>query len=216
MARSRARSASDPPVPIAVLTGAVSAPEGTAARDVLRAIQEAWQRVGGWYDPVPKMGKRPDHGWQFVPSNPAHAPRAALAFRAHIRTLGEGWDCRVAIGVGAPPERWSPSRDPAACMSPAFAESASAFDAMPRHRAVVHDRARGPYGAAIALLDALSSTWTPAQARVVAEALAPEALPQVAIARRLGVSQPTVSQILRAAHGPAVRDALRALESAPI
>ena len=216
MARARARSDAAPTAPIAVLTGVVIAPEGVAARDLARAVQEAGQRVVGWYDPTPKVGRRPGGGWQIVPSNPVHGPRAALAFRAHIRALGEGWDCRVAIGVGAAPERWSPARDPAACMSPAFAESVGAFEAMPRHRALVHDRARGPYGAAIALLDTLSATWTPAQARVVVEALAPEALPQVAIARRLGISQPTVSQILRAAHGPALRDALRALETAPI
>jgi hypothetical protein len=203
----------DPPR-MAVLTGDVVDSAGCDAAtlaSLFEAFEETAVKASLWCGHPIRLTRHRGDGWQCAIADAQLAVRLALALRASARALGQ--DTRVAVATGQLVEGWMPDSDPGVWVSGPFRDSGLALEKMPRHRNLVHDGARGAHAAALALLDVVSGAWEGMPARAVREALPPDSIPQGAIARRLGVSQPTISQWLRIAHWPEVRDALRALET---
>jgi hypothetical protein len=198
------------PARMAVLTGTVTGPTG-AHSAAFAGFEETVGKTALWVGHPVRLERAGTSGWQCAIADAQMGVRLALALRATAR--GAGADTSVAIASGPVVEGWNPASDPALCDAGPFADARAALDKMPRHRTLLHDGARGAQAAVLALLDVVSGGWDVVHARAVREALPPDSIPQGAIARRLGVSQPTISQWLRAAHWPEVRDALRALET---
>lgn len=202
------------PPRMAVLTGDAVGSRQWPAGDLDRLFvdfEETCVKAALWCKHPVRLVRHRGDGWQCAIQDASLATRLALLLRA--TALARGHDTRVAIAAGPLVDGWTPESDPGLWVAGPFEDSGRALDKMPSARRLVHYDARGAHAACVALLDAVSGGWNDQQARAAREALSPDSIPQGAIAKRLGVSQPTISQWLRAAHWSAVRDALRALES---
>ena len=159
--------------------------------------------------------------WQFVLSRPAPTLRAALFFRAWLRSEMQlrSVDTRLAIGVGG--VTFLPRGAIAVGDGEAFRLSGEALDSMPR---TTRMRFRGPSAigesssrsidVCVQLIDTLATRWTGRQALAVCGALL--GLTQERIARtcsRERVTQQAVAQHLDHAGWNAIQSALLHFES---
>lgn len=205
---------------LAVLTGDIvrSTRLGTDALDAaMAALAEGAAAMAGWPGAGPQHFSRfRGDGWQCLAPSPRLALRAALFLRAHLaRTRVE---TRIAIGIGS--GTLPPGPGLAAAAGPAFEASGRGLDTMPAATQLAIGWETPPpdaalAGAVVALADALSRRWTPAQAEALVVTLAPGEAAQRSIGARQGVSQQAIAKRLRGAGDWALQQALAALEDAP-
>ncbi|MCT8160281.1 hypothetical protein [Pseudoruegeria sp. SHC-113] len=204
-----------PTTPIAVLTGdlirSTEHPPDVvdAAMGVLAGAAEA---IGGWQGASTRFTRARGDGWQLVLMRPTLALRASLALRAALRAADLGLATRIAAGIGA--GSLPASGDLGAASGPAFIASGRGLEAFGRRQAFglsgdVHPGAQ----AAFLLADALARGWTAAQARVLKDALQPEAPTQDELAQALGQSRQNVQKTLSATHTDSLLAALEAVEA---
>jgi len=204
---------------LAVLTGDIvrSSRLGSEALDAaMAALSEGAAALGGWPDArSPRFSRFRGDGWQCLAPSPPLALRGALFLRARLARVRV--ETRIAIGIGAGALPSGPGL--AAAAGPAFEVSGRGLDTMPAAAQMVINWEVPPAdaalaGAVVALADALSRRWTPAQAEALAVTLAPGAAAQRVIAASQGVSQQAIAKRLRGAGDWALQEALAALEEA--
>jgi hypothetical protein len=208
---------------IAVFTGDVvrSSRLAPGALDAVMAVLDrAVGEAAGWGGGAARFTRFRGDGWQALAPSPALALRAALYVKARLRAEGRGYETRVAIGIGAGAVPGPGARGAdglAAAGGAAFRIAGHGLDTMarPARLAIGWDEppaCAGPVAAIVGLVDAISARWTPAQAAAIAPALAPERATQATVAARLGITQQTVAQHMRAGSEWAVLGALAAVE----
>jgi hypothetical protein len=198
-----------------VLTGDLVAstdlrPEAVDA--ALNSIENAAQAMADW---PPSKGmiwfaRRGGDGWQIAISNPALGLRAALFVQACLRRDSDTTATRIALATdtGTIPD----SGDLNAAHGPAFVASGRLLSSISGQARMAHAQG-GSAHAAIRLADHIASGWTKAQARAVAAALPPNAVPRAKIAKSFGITRQAVNQALWSAGFPAIKDALDAMEA---
>lgn len=208
---------------IAVLTGDLVNSTGLGEASVARAfdaLAACAMAQAAWQGDSLRFTRHRGDGWQVALGRPELAFRACLAFRAALRALGEEYDSYIGLAIGPVTAPLGPDLN--AETDPVFAASGHALEAIklsktaPSH---LHyhgtDAATGPHQATLYLLDTLSRGWTPVQAEILTQALAPPPRPSfTALAETVGKSRQSVTKSLDAAHFPAIELALAALEHA--
>jgi hypothetical protein len=195
--------------------------QGPALRD---SIKDAYSRCNEAFDEalggLPPVDVFAGDSWQIMVRRPSSALRVGLCMRALIKSdeqLAKA-DTRLAIGIGD--ADFIEEEDLSESQGEAFTLSGEALAALQDARVRIAVRgpaawaaADGPFepqatvDAMMALLDALCQDWTPSQSAVVAEALM--GLGQERVGERLSISQPAVSQALRASNWQAVEQAIQ-------
>jgi hypothetical protein len=205
---------SDDPI-YAVISGDIVesrryAAQGPAIRD---AIKAAWRECAGAFDALdgtPAVDVFAGDSWQILLPCPAPALRVGLCMRALIKSderLPKA-DTRLAIGIGTVDfvDQDSVSEG----QGEAFGLSGEALDSLQDSKVRMAVRLPETWSdegglldpqttldTMMALADAICADWTASQAAVVAGALME--LDQTRIGEQLSISQPAVSQALRAA-----------------
>ncbi len=206
---------------IAVLTGDLvgsSELDGSTIKDIFRALHRASGELANWHDGGAPLARHRNEawarhrgdGWQRYLVQPQYALRAALLFRAAVRSKGRHFDTRIAIAIGEAGEETI--TDPNEATGPAFVASGRALDAMRGDVRMVH-ASGGALGAATRLADQICQGWTAAQATAVFHALHPARSTREEIAKRIGKSRQAVDQALAAAGFRALDDALAMIEA---
>ncbi len=207
-------------LPLAVLTGDVvrSTRLGPATLDAaMAALDRAAAAMSGWEAAAPARFTRfRGDGWQCLAPSPERALRAALFLRAHLRAAEREADTRIAVGIG--PGSVPASGDLGAATGRAFEVSGRGLDRMPRVQQLAIGWADPPpaaalVGAVFALADEISRLWTPRQAEVLIEALAPGDERQETLAAQHGVSQQAIAKRLSGGGDWALQRALAAVEA---
>ena len=147
-------------------------------------------------------------GWQAV-ARPDFALRSVFLLRAAVRSCGNGFETRLALGIGEGEIRGSSLGD---ASGPAFVASGHALDRIRRARRVV-GRDVGPVlEVSLPLADRLSGTWTARQAEVALYALRLPQPTREEVAQRLGVTRQTIQGQWEAAHLDAIAESCRLVE----
>jgi hypothetical protein len=221
MPQSQSQSQSQTDAPdLAVLTGDIIR-SSKLAPEALDAAMEALARgaaaMSGWEGArdAALVRFRGD-GWQCLAPAPAMALRAALFLRAHLRAIDRDTDTRVSVGIG--PGTLPASGGLAAAGGPAFEVSGRGLDKMPTAQRIAASWSRPPLAASaiaaiFALSDEISRLWTPRQAEVMIETLAPGAKIQEVLAAQRGITQQAIAKRLTGSGYWALRRALAALET---
>ncbi len=204
---------------IAVLTGDLvgsSELDASTIKDIFRALGRASGEQANWQEGGAtltrhRVAQHRGDGWQRYLVQPEYALRAALLFRAAVRSKGRHFDTRIAIAIGDAGEE--NITDPNKATGPAFVASGRALDAMRGDVRMVH-ASGGALGAATRLADQICQGWTAAQATAVFHALHPARSTREEIAKRIGKSRQAVDQALAAAGFRALDDALEMIEAA--
>jgi hypothetical protein len=184
----------------------------------MAALARGSAAMSRWEGALPaRFGRFRGDGWQCLAPSPERALRAALFLRAHLRAAEREVETRVSVGIG--PGSVPESGDLGAASGPAFEVSGRGLDRMARVQQVSVAWASPPSAAAVtgavfALADEISRLWTPRQAEVLIEALAPGDERQEALAAQHGVSQQAIAKRLSGGGDWALQRALAALEAA--
>jgi hypothetical protein len=203
---------------LAVLTGDIiksSRLTPDALDEAMTALAGAAEAMSSWEGGRPaRFSRFRGDGWQCLAASPAMALRAALFLRAHLRAGDRDTDSRISVGIGP---GTLPETGLAAARGPAFEISGRGLDHMARAQQFAIGWSAPPPGAAMvsavfALADEISRLWTPRQAEVLVEALAPGVESQEALAARHGISQQAIAKRLSGGGEWALRRALAALE----
>lgn len=200
----------------AVLTGdLVGSSELTVAslNAARNSVADALSDVEGWREGL--VGAKPEFfrgdSWQALLTDPKFFLRAMIYVRARLKASGEGWDTRVAVGLGRV-ERIDKKRT-SLSSGEAFTLSGRALDDIGGFNMAV----AMPLGIArfaegleplTHICGILVDDWSQKQAKTAYLALEPSALTQAEMAERLGVSQQSVSKTLAAARIPALLNAI--------
>jgi hypothetical protein len=205
---------------LAVLTGDIikssRLPPG-ALDAAMKRLAAAADMMSGWDGSRPaRFSRFRGDGWQCLAPSPALALRATLFLRANLRSLDRDTDTRVSVGIG--PATVPPAGDLAGAGGPAFELSGRGLDKMARPEQLAISWAAPPPAAPViaalfSLSDEISRLWTPAQAEVLIETLAPGEEVQEVLAGRHGVSQQAIAKRLSGGGDWAVQRALAALEA---
>lgn len=205
----------------AVLTGdivASSALSPAQLRQLFSAHEQAIETMRRWPGaPDLLVGSRyRGDGWQLVLGKPEWALRAALFIRAAIRVQDAGFETRIGIGIGA--GTLDPS-DIGASSGPAFERSGHCLDTLQKHFMFGINTGNDGhnsdlFNSVFVMADALSRGWTARQAEVFSFILSPDSPNQAEIgaAMRPPVSQPTVAEHYLVGNGPALLEAIHAIE----
>lgn len=202
---------------LAVLTGDIvrSSRLGADALDAaMAALAEGATAMAGWPGAgSARFSRFRGDGWQCIAPSSRRALRAALFLRAHLARLRV--ETRISIGIGS--GTLPPGPGLAAAAGPAFEVSGRGLDTMPAAAQFAIGWEAPPpdsvlEGAVIALTDALSRRWTPAQAEALVATLSPGAPAQRTIGAEQGVSQQAIAKRLRGAGDWALQRALAAFE----
>lgn len=201
------------PIPLAVLTGDLIGSTRmvpTRLEQAFTTLTSAAARIDGWQAYPTHFSRYRGDGWQIALLRPQLALRAALFLRASLRAAGRDLSTRIAIaaGTGRPPQ----SPDLNTATGAVFVASGRALDAM-EPQAQLTFAAGGALGAAVRLADALSRSWTVAQARAIAPMLGPEPPTHFAVAESLSITRQAVEQALAAASYSALSEALALIEA---
>lgn len=206
---------------LAVLTGDIVASSALSAaklRQLFSAHERAIAKMQSWPGaPDLLVGSRyRGDGWQLVLGKPEWALRAALFIRASIRMEDAAFETRIGVGIGG--GTLDPS-DIGASSGPVFERSGHSLDTLPKHFMFGIDVGNGGadstlFHSVFVMADALSRGWTARQAEVFSFILAPDSPNQAEIgaAMRPPVSQPTVAEHYLVGNGPALLDAIEAVE----
>lgn len=196
---------------LAVITGDLVSSTALAEKDMsarMATVERAAAELADWGSPT-YFTRQSGDGWQMVIRPPELALRAALFIRSHLMRDGAARVTRMYIAAGNA-ELHSENLNDAT--DPVFVASGRGLKSLPK-RALMGHADKGALGATTRLLDHISQNWTPAQAKLMSDALLPQNLSQKEIAKRHDISQQSVQQSLSAAGFPAVEDALRFLEA---
>lgn len=186
--------------------------------EVMAALARGAAAMSAWPDARPaRFTRSRGDSWQCLAPGPALGLRAALFLRAHVRALRFDADTRISVGRG--PGALPAADDLAAAFGPAFELSGRGLDAMGRVPQFAVAWAEPPAGAALigaifVLADEVSRLWTPRQAEVLVETLAPGDAAQRELADRHGVTQQAIAKRLSSSGDWALQRALSAIETA--
>ena len=195
----------------AVLTGDIVASRrsGRARLDAgIAALSLASDRFAAIAGSDLRFTRYRGDGWQVLLDRPDLALRAMICLRAALKAEGGGLDTRIAAGFGA--VETGAERDLSGATGPAFFASGEALDTAGDRRYVI--ALPGWPQAVAALLDAIVTDWTAAQAEAAAIDAA-ENLIQADIAKKLGITRQAVQQRLAGAKMGAVRQAIETFEA---
>ncbi len=205
---------------VAVLTGDVVKSSAMAPRklDLLfREMSRAVEVVQDWPDLKAKFERYRGDGWQLVLNQPKLALRVALFLRATLRSNLEGFETRIAVGVGGAGNlKWDAL---GASEGEAFLLSGHLLDEL-KNPWLMDLRVSPDIGAhkdlleaVFGLCDAVAFGWTPRQASVMRLSLMMESSSQHSIAGHLDISQSTVAEHFKKGGGRAITRALEAFEA---
>ncbi|SLN44246.1 hypothetical protein AQS8620_01770 [Aquimixticola soesokkakensis] len=201
---------------IAVLTGDLvqsSTLSPSALEEAFDALQRCAALQESWVGDSLRFTRHRGDGWQVALPTPQFALRAALAFRAHLRALGDtnGAPIDSYIGIATGPALGDlgsdPGRDLNGRSDMVFVVSGRALDRIKSDK----DATKGPPAylrlaspqpslrAVTILVDYMSRGWTPAQAEVCARMLAPAPPSYTDLAKAVGKSRQAVTKSLTAA-----------------
>lgn len=205
------------PAPVAVLTGDLVASTALTPDQLSRAMDALAQCAGAqaaWHGAPLRFARHRGDGWQVALARPALCLRGALAFRAALRALGDGFDSYISIATGDAVQTTADSLN--ALNDPVFVASGRGLDALKQAapQRIAHADGGAPRAATI-LADHISQGWTPPQAAAILPMLDPDTPTVTAIADSLGKSRQAVTKSLHAAGWPALSPALLAFEDAP-
>ncbi|MFQ6548879.1 hypothetical protein AADZ90_013050 [Aestuariibius sp. 2305UL40-4] len=201
--------------PSAVLTGDFvrsrdAGPERLEAG--FAALRRATAEAEPWAGDLRLTRYRGD-GWQCLVGDARFGLRTALLCAAHLRAETQ-LESRIALGLGLVTTLGS--TDLSDADGPAFHRAGQALDAMKRNRrlALAPDDAPPLAPALVTLIDALTRSWTAAQAAALIPLLPPSAPSQKAVAETLGITAQSLGDRLDAAGWPYLEDALIEAEEA--
>jgi hypothetical protein len=163
----------------AVITGDIVASSGLSLPDrrrLLRIIGESSRRLRKIFGRVAPLEVDVFRGdsWQLLLTDPPRSLRAALLFRALLRSKMEShqFDTRIAIGIGT--VDLVPRRRVSEGSGEAFRASGRALDSMKKRRMAVSfpgSKLEAPLDAIVHLVDEIAVHWTDRQARAMVGAL---------------------------------------------
>ncbi|WP_111412302.1 hypothetical protein [Billgrantia lactosivorans] len=199
---------------IAVLTGdLVDSRKASDPKRLFEVLDATLEAITGRYGGQSERYR--GDGFQLALPDPASAMPAAVLLRAALIRHSEErqrWDARIAVAIGK--DRWQPGQGVSEASGEVFVHSGQALDAMSEgsaHLCLVEDRPSECLALLTRFVDDLIDGWSRYAAEAVYLSLWHEE-PQQALARRLGISQPSVHKRLRAARWPLLDDYLRHLE----
>ncbi|MBB3139979.1 hypothetical protein [Halomonas organivorans] len=197
---------------LAVLTGdVIDSRRIDDARRLRRVLDAVLTRLADRHDGAYQRYR--GDGFQLALGRADAALDAAMALRAALIANSDAdrrWDARLAIAVGR--DRWRPGHELASADGPVFVASGQALDTLDEGDAHLSlNLTDGPIEPCQTLLlrylDALVDGWSPYAAEIVGLRLEHDETQQ-ALAKRLGIRQPSVHKRLRAARWPLVADTL--------
>ncbi len=205
---------------IAVLTGDIVGSGDLPAGDLDRlfaAVDGAVAAMAGWPD-APELvswSRYRGDGWQLVLGRPEWSLRACLFVRAAIRAAHADFETRAGVGIGAAGDMRG--GDVGSSVGEAFQRSGRCLDGLRKHFLFGVDAGPedGLLESVFVLADALSRGWTARQAEVLGHLLAPDAPNQADVGARLSppIGQPAVTDHYLVGHGPALLEAIAAVEA---
>lgn len=207
----------DPQEHISVVTGdlvqSTALPKGAIDR-AMASLSDASDKLGALQGQSLRFTRHRGDGWQAVLVKPDLYLRAALAFRANLKALGDAYDTYIAIADG--PQETALPGDLNSAQGPAFVKSGDALDAM---KLLAGNRGRfahagfGQQAATLALADRISQGWTPAQSAAVAQMIFHPAPPTLtSVAEALGISRQAATKSLDAAGYDFIQEAMNHVE----
>ncbi|MDN3526168.1 hypothetical protein QWY79_12920 [Halomonas sabkhae] len=195
---------------VAVLTGDIIDSRGLDDSQALFAVlDETLERLARAHDG--RFERFRGDGFQLALPEPAAALEAAVMLRAGLIRQGQDqrWDARIAIAVGE--DDWQPEAPLAAADGPVFVASGQGLDNMAEdtHLSLTRPDAEPDPGLELLLryVDELIEGWTTHAAEISHLRLWHDESQQ-ALARRLGIRQPSVHKRLRTARWALLGDTL--------
>ncbi|WP_420858749.1 hypothetical protein [Marivivens marinus] len=189
---------------IAVLTGdlvnSTELPPESIDR-AMAALADASERLGALQERSLRFTRHRGDGWQVVLSEPGLYLRAALGFRAAVKTLGQNFDTYIGIADGQvdgelPSNLNSATQD-------VFVNSGLALETLKASRRLgwrfLHDDFKDK-AATLTLADQISQGWTAAQSAAVKQVIFNyESRTMTDVAEALGISRQAATKSLDAA-----------------
>ncbi|MEZ5913797.1 MAG: hypothetical protein R3D84_17540 [Paracoccaceae bacterium] len=181
--------------------------------EAMQALEGCAGRIEHWHTGPLRFTRHRGDGWQVVLEKPAYALRAAIAFRATLKSLDDTYDSRIGIATGEVAMPLGPDLNVQSAEP--FVVSGRALEIARRSDHWINYSLGGAFEATAILLDRIAREWTQPQATAMAHALHPLNEPEYTeIARKLGKSRQAVTKSLHAAWYLEARTALTMLESA--
>ena len=204
-------------VTIAVLTGDLVGSVALGPEKVeqaMAALEHAAQGMEHWIGAPLHFTRHRGDGWQVVVRYPKFAIRAALMFRAAIRSLGNEFDTYIGLAEGNH-VGYIPN-DLNTITGKPFTWSGAELEKI-KGRNLINRMGFGeatPSNGVLILADHISQGWTPTQAELMSIILDISNRPKnyTGIAKRLGKSRQTISKSLDAAGFDSISLALSGIE----
>lgn len=181
------------------------------------ALQSAANEAENWVGAPLHFTRHRGDGWQAVITQPKFSIRAALLFRAALRSLGGEFDTYIGLAQGTSPDVIE--TDLNKMTGAVFTLSGAALELIKATNLPIRMdyREATTENSALILADHISQSWTPTQAELMRVVLSPENedMPYTELAKTFGKSRQTIAKSLEAAGRDAFVMALYSQERKP-
>ncbi|MBU2993526.1 hypothetical protein Q4555_13210 [Octadecabacter sp. 1_MG-2023] len=180
----------------------------------MAALETAAKGMESWTGSPLRFTRHRGDGWQAVVEKPKLAIRAALMFRAALRSLGGEFDTYIGLAEGTSPDVIK--TDLNKMTGAVFTLSGAALELIKASNPSIRMdyREARTENATLILADHISQSWTPTQAELMRVVLSPqnEDMPYTELAEIFGKSRQTIAKSLDAAGRDAFIMALHSQE----